>query len=90
MTIARQLIEQGLAEGLKKGLAQGLEQGLEQGREQGLRSGARAVLLRLLVRRFGPLAADHQALVDGAELEQIERWTDRILEAKSIESLLDD
>ena len=71
---------------------QGLQEGLQEGRHQGLQKGRQEgearVLRRLLTRRFGPLppwADDRLALASEAELEG---WTDRVLDARSLEEVL--
>ncbi|MBF0625864.1 MAG: hypothetical protein HQL82_13775, partial [Magnetococcales bacterium] len=74
---------------LQEAREEGEKAGLEKGRQQGERIGehktAIATLRRLLHRKFGP---DRPAWLDqrlaGAGLEQIETWTDRILEAGSL------
>lgn len=72
MTTARQLIEQGR----------------EQGFEQGLERGVRATLIRLLTSRFGPPSDLVRDRIDRATSAELERWTDRVLTASSVEELL--
>lgn len=65
----------------------GRQMGLEKGREEG-RAAMRLVLKRLLVRRFGELAAVAAARIDQAGEAEIERWIDGVLVADSVEALL--
>ncbi len=66
---------------IRRGMQQGLEQGLEQGRLEGKIEG----LERLLVKRFGPLDEATRKRLDLATLEQLDRWTDRILDASTVD-----
>jgi hypothetical protein len=65
----------------------GRQMGLEKGREEG-RAAMRLVLKKLLVRRFGELAAVAAARIDQAGEAEIERWIDGVLVADSVEALL--
>jgi predicted transposase/invertase (TIGR01784 family) len=93
----RSFIEQGLEQGLKQGREQGLEQGREQGlkrgREQGLERGrateARTILERLLTRRFGALPASAQARLEQANLEEMETWLERVLDADTLAAVFE-
>lgn len=61
----------------------------EKGLEQGRRQGERAVLVRLLTQRFGPLPRTAVARIRRANLATLERWTDRVLTAGSLDDVLD-
>ena len=82
-------LEQGLERGLEQGLERGLERGLEQGLEKGMQQGEANVVIRLLTRRFGSLPQATQDHLKQATTEQLELWTDRVLEAKTLESIFD-
>jgi predicted transposase/invertase (TIGR01784 family) len=75
--IHRQRFEQGLAEGK----AEGKTEGKTEGRIE--------TILRLLARRFGPLPADSLARVRAGSIGDLDRWTDRILDAKTLADLFD-
>ena len=45
------------------------------------------MLYRLLTRRFGPISETTQARLDNATLEQLEQWTDNILEAATLDDV---
>ena len=66
------------AEGMVKGVAEGMERG------------ERAVLARQIERRFGPLTAETRARLEKADQQQLEIWADRILDAESLEQVLQD
>ncbi|WPL14988.1 hypothetical protein [Thiorhodovibrio litoralis] len=69
-------------------IEQGLQQGVQQGLQQGLQQGEARTILRLLDQKFGPEAAQaHRALIEAAELEQLETWLDRILTAETPETI---
>ena len=68
-------------------LNEGKQQGLEQGLEQGQAKGERTLLIRLLQHRFGELdEATHQRL-EAATMADLERWTDNVLEARSLDEV---
>ncbi len=62
----------------------GLREGLQQGLEQGSTNEARNILRRLLVRRFGAVPQELESQLDAAPLEQLEDWTERLLDARSL------
>ena len=74
--------------GMQQGLQLGLEQGLEQGKLEGKLEGGAAVLERQLTRRFGPLSDETRARLTYATAEQLQLWTDRILEAPTLAAVL--
>lgn len=59
-------------------------EGLEQGLTQGLTQGQSLTLVRLLIRRFGELPADRRQQVAAASQTELDRWTDRLLDANSL------
>ena len=72
------------------GLQQGIEQGEIKGKLEGKIEGEAAVLTRLLNKRFGPLDDSTRARLNTATLEQLEHWTDRILDATSVDQVFRD
>jgi len=83
--------KQGLIEGELKGKLEGkLEGELKgelKGKLEGKLEGEVAVLYRLLARKFGPLGEATQARLDNANLKQLEQWTDKILDAATLEDV---
>ncbi len=73
--------------GLEQGIEQGLEQGIEQGLERGLLQGEATVLRRLLKRRFARLPQWVEERLKRASREELERWTDRVIEAEALEEV---
>jgi len=71
---------------IQRGRRQGREQGLEQGRLEGKIEG----LERLLVKRFGPLDEATRGRLDAATPEQLDRWTDRILDASTVDAVFEE
>ena len=72
---------------IEKGLQQGLQQGLEKGLERGRQEGESRTLVRLLERRFGSLSSDVQAKISAADVESLELWLDRVLDASSLDEV---
>ena len=73
------IMEKLRAEGEAKGRAEGVAEGEAKGEAKSL--------TRLLERRFGPLPAAVKARVDGADLDQLDVWLDRVLDAKNLNAV---
>jgi len=58
-----------------------------EGRLDGLAKGRVATLLRLLARRFGVLPAEVEARLREASSDELDRWTDRVLDAPTLEAV---
>jgi hypothetical protein len=58
------------------------------GRVEGYRHGRQATLAKLMQLRFGPLTPATRALVEAADDDTLDRWTERILIAASLDVLL--
>ena len=58
------------------------------GELEGELKGGRFFLERLLTRRFGSLPDWGRDQLGGANLDQLDRWADRTLEADSIQAVL--
>ena len=65
----------------------GRSEGKSEGKAEGKTEEARLMLGRLLQRRFDIDAVAVEARLQGATLEQLEAWVDRILDAESIDAL---
>ena len=91
LSVAEQLIqegiEKGLEQGIEKGREQGLKQGIRRGREQGRTQERRNLLLRVLDHRFGAIPAPLAARVAAARRTELERWFDRALDAASLDDV---
>jgi len=59
-----------------------------EGRVEGRVEGEANVLVRLLTRKFGPLPESTEAAIRAASLEQLDAWTDRVLDATSLDEVL--
>ena len=68
---------------------EGIEQGIERGIEQGIPRGVRVAIRKQLRLKF-PTASTEAALarVDEADLPTLEKWSERVLWATSIEDVL--
>ena len=80
-------LQQGIEQGIKQGRQQGIKQGRQQGIERGRVEGERAVVERQLLRRFGKLPTPASERLVGASLADLERWADRVLDAKSLDDV---
>ena len=82
---------EGLAEGEARGLAEGEARGLAEGEARGLAEGeARGEaksLMRLLVKRFGPLPEPVVAQIAAGSIEELDRWVDRVLDATDLDAV---
>lgn len=61
--------------------------GRTEGRTEGRAEAKAETLIRLLQRRFGPLALHRLEQIGTAPVEQIDRWTDRVLDASSCDDV---
>jgi predicted transposase YdaD len=62
-------------------------EGRAQGRAEGEAKGAAHVLVRQLTRRFGVLPDEARQRIDTAPLEQLEAWSDRVLDATTLDEV---
>ena len=62
----------------------GIEKGRQEGFIEGRAEGEARVLQRLLIARFGPLSQQTLAALGGADSQQLEAWTDRLLSARTL------
>jgi predicted transposase YdaD len=85
-------LQEGLQEGWRKGEAKGRMEGEAKGRMEGEVEGRSAVLLRLLAKRFGPesVGSKTQERLRTADHEQFDLWTERILDAQTIDEVFDE
>jgi hypothetical protein len=75
---------------LQKGIAQGITQGRTEGRNEGRSEGRAETILRILQRRFGPLAEDLVARLRTGSPADLDRWTDRVLDARTLADVFAD
>lgn len=88
-------LEEGRAEGLRLGLQEGREEGREEGRQEGRQEGRTEArheervgfVLRLMERRFGNVPDDVKDRVAAADLDTLDLWTDRAIDAESMEAV---
>lgn len=73
--------------GAEKLRQQGREQGREQGLAQGRETGRRELLRKLLALKFGPLPAAAEARIDGADIPELDRFSERVLTASSLDGV---
>lgn len=83
MTYVSSIERFAIERGMKKGMQQGIEKGIQQGIQQGLAQGLR----RQLSRRFGPLSPEVIRQLERATPEQLETWTDRVLDARTLDEV---
>ncbi|MBF0622204.1 MAG: Rpn family recombination-promoting nuclease/putative transposase [Magnetococcales bacterium] len=88
---AREMIAKGEEQGLQKGRLEGRQEGRlegrQEGRQEGRLEGEAALLLRLLQRRFGQLPQWAENQVREADQLKLEMWSDRVLEARSLDDI---
>jgi len=77
---AKRYIAQGELLGEKRGEQRGELRGEQRGRAQ--------MLVSLLNIKFGPLDRETVALVEGASLEELKFWAERVLDARSLDEVL--
>ncbi|GAB2740747.1 hypothetical protein GCM10027019_20580 [Melaminivora jejuensis] len=65
------------------------QEGRQEGRLEGRMEGESRLLQRLLVARFGPLSQQTLAALGSPDSEQLEAWTDRLLDARTLAEVFD-
>ncbi|WP_170565323.1 Rpn family recombination-promoting nuclease/putative transposase [Ruegeria atlantica] len=71
-------------------IAEGKQAGIAEGEARGEARGKRESLHRLLVRRFGDLPQDVSIRLQNASAADLDRWTDRVLDASSVAAVFRD
>ncbi len=71
----------------RESFAKGIEQGIEQGIERGIDKGRAATLRKQLELKFRELDIDVLTRLDNASEAELDRWTERILFADSVEAV---
>jgi hypothetical protein len=80
-------LEEGRRQGVAQGIAQGISQGFAQGAQIGELRGEQKVLVRQLARKFGPLDEATENRLRNASTDEINRWTDQILIARTLDEV---
>jgi flagellar biosynthesis/type III secretory pathway protein FliH len=80
--IVSTFVEEWMREGEARGRAQGQAEGRAEGQAE--------ICWRLLAHKFGPLPEEVQQRIRGAKPEQLLAWSERILDAHSLEAVFDD
>jgi flagellar biosynthesis/type III secretory pathway protein FliH len=70
--------------------AEAKAEGRAQGRAEAEAKGKAESLLRLLDRRFGPIPESLRSQVNGANLELLDLWFDRALDASALDAVFGD
>lgn len=63
---------------------------IAEGKQEGLQQGEVLALQRLLAKRFGVIPADTIALIANAPVVDVERWLDRVIDAKQLSDVFAD
>lgn len=67
-----------------------IQEGLEKGLEQGEAKGVRQVVAKQLRLKFGALDEATERRLEGASLDELDRWSERVLTADSLDEVLTD
>jgi predicted transposase YdaD len=78
---------EGRLEGKLEGKLEGRLEGKLEGKLEGRLEGEMIILSHLLNKRFGPLPAEIEGRLLKASTEELERWSDRIFDAKTIDDI---
>lgn len=87
---AEKWTQQWMAEGKKEGKKEGMAEGKKEGKKEGRRLGKAETLKNLLQRRFGDLPDWAVDRIDRADVDTLERWSYRILDAAGLEGVFQD
>ena len=83
-------MQKGIQQGIEQGILQGIEKGIEQGIEKGIELGESRVLERQLTKRFGSLSEQTRQRLKSATAEQLELWSDWVLDAPTLAAVFGD
>ena len=75
---------------IQRGRIEGRLEGKMEGKMEGKLEGEATVLSRLLGKRFGTLSDETLARLTQATADQLELWTDRVLDAPSLAAVFDE
>ncbi|MBF0436632.1 MAG: DUF4351 domain-containing protein, partial [Magnetococcales bacterium] len=81
---------EGRQEGLQEGRQEGLQEGERIGEQKGELKGKTEMLTRLLQRRFGNVPDWAGEKMANAELSELEAWSLRIFDARSLDDVFSD
>ena len=76
-----------LAKGIKA-KAEAIQKEIQIGKQEG--GGGVRILKLILDKSFGPIPADTVSLISNASFEDIERWADRVFDAKQLSDIFND
>ena len=82
-----EMMSQFAQENIRIGEQRGRQNGIQIGEQRGKKDGESSVLLRQLRRRFPILPSWVEPKVQTAELNKLEEWTDRILDASTLQDI---
>ncbi len=82
--------KQWLEQGIEQGLERGRQEGHQEGRQEGLRTGKAELLKDLAGRRFGELPEWAVERLDRADIDTLDRWSSRLLDAERLEDVFED
>jgi len=82
--------EEGWEKGRQEGRQEGREEGREEGRQEGRQEGQRLLLVRQLRLRFRRLPRAVVARIEAAGPAELERWSERILTARTLAEVMAD
>ncbi len=75
------------AKGYETGHQIGHQEGHQEGRQEGRQEEKIAFLLRMVTRKFGVLDSQSRQRIENAGPEQLLKWSDRFVTARSLEEV---
>ena len=80
--------QEGVAREREEGRKEGHQEGHQEGLVEGRKEGRKEALMQLLARHFGPLPTHVRDMVKKASSKELECWTGRFKDAKSLKEVL--
>ena len=77
-------------EWLKQGRQEGMQKGMQEGMQKGMRQGKAELLKAQASHRFGELPVWAVERFDRADVDTLDRWSHRLLDARRLEDVFDD
>ncbi len=82
-------MQKGRQEGMQKGRQEGMQEGRQEGMQKGLRLGMVEILKKQMKQRFGELPLWAVEQLERADVDTLEDWSSRLLEAGRLEDIFD-
>lgn len=86
-SVLERVRQEGWQKGWQEGWHKGWHKGWQKGWQEGQRKGKAGILLELLAKRFGLLPSDLRHRLLAADIDTLDAWIDKVLDAPDLKSI---